>query len=138
VETEPQYLAAYRVLAAALLRCGRLNEAIAVLESALRSAERDPMLMAWLAHAHAAAGRHHVGRDLVQRLAALKDVRHVPAYHLAIAHAGLDDVDAAFAALHQAAEDADPALAFVMVEPRFEPLRSDARFARLKESLALQ
>ena len=42
-------------------------------------------------------------------------------------------MNAAFASLEQAVADCDPALTNVAVEPRFEPLRSDPRYARLLE-----
>ena len=63
--------------------------------------------------------------------------RHLPACHLALAHVGLGDRDAAFAALEQATIDADPALTNLAVDPRFEPIRSDARYERLTELLGL-
>ena len=56
---------------------------------------------------------------------------------VAIAQSGLGDLDAAFAALEQATVDADPELPNVVVEPRFAPLRSDPRYARLVELLGL-
>jgi hypothetical protein len=51
--------------------------------------------------------------------------------------AGLGDLDDAYAALEQATVDADPALINLTAEPRFEPLRSDARHTRLIELLGL-
>jgi hypothetical protein len=61
----------------------------------------------------------------------------VSPYHLALAYTGVDSVDAAFAALDQAWLDRDPALAALNVEPRFQPLRSDPRYAELRERLNL-
>lgn len=58
-------------------------------------------------------------------------------YHAAMAHVGLGEIDAAFAALERATVDADPALAAVAVEPRVAPLRTDPRYARLVELLGL-
>ena len=60
-----------------------------------------------------------------------RDPKHTPA------HAGLGNADEAFAALEQAWLDRDPALAGVHVEPRFEPLRADARYRELLERLKL-
>jgi tetratricopeptide (TPR) repeat protein len=137
VDLEPQYLAAHRILAAAYLRSGREGDAIAVLEKALAAAGEDPVLMAWLAHAKAVTGRRDEAVALVNRLVRLGGTRQVPAYHLALAHAGLEDLDAAFAALEQATIDADPALTNLAVEPDFEPIRSDVRYRRLIELLGL-
>ena len=137
VEIEPGYLVAHRVLAAAYLRQGRENEAIAVLEAALARSADDPVILAWLAHAMAAAGCREAAVDLVERLDSLAAKCHLPAYHLALAQVGLGDWEAAFAALERATVDADPSLVNLAAEPRFEPLRSDPRYTRLIELLGL-
>jgi hypothetical protein len=55
-----------------------------------------------------------------------------------VALVGLGDVDGAFAALDRAAEDRDPAVASVGVDPRFEPLRAEARYTSLAARLGVQ
>ena len=137
VEMEPRYLLAQRILAAAYLQSSRESEAVGVLEKALTAAGDDPALMAELSHAKAVTGNRDGAADLIIRLMRLKGTRHVPAYHLALAQVGIGDRDAAFAALEQATIDADPALTNLAMEPRFDPIRSDARFERLIELLGL-
>ncbi|MSO82012.1 MAG: hypothetical protein EXQ53_01760 [Acidobacteria bacterium] len=75
---------------------------------------------------------------LLAALGRLERTRYVPRYHLALAHVGLGEIDAAFAALEQAVVDCDPALANLAVEPRFEPIRTDPRYARLIALLGLE
>jgi TolB-like protein/Tfp pilus assembly protein PilF len=135
VEMETRYLVAHRVLAAAYLQTGRGSDAVIALETALAFAPEDPVLLAWLAHARAVTGCPEIAVALLKRLRAGE--RHVPSYHLALAHAGMGELDAAFAALEQATVDADPSLLTLKAEPRFEPLRSDPRYARLIELLGL-
>jgi adenylate cyclase len=137
VEMEPRYLIAHRVLAAAYLCAGRANDAISVLETALAVSGDDPVMLAWLAHARAVTGCRKEAVDLINRLCGLSATRHVSSYHLALVHAGLGELNAAFEALEQATVDADPALINLNVEPRFEPLRSDARCTRLIDLLGL-
>ncbi len=67
--------------------------------------------MAWLTHARAVLGDRAAAAGLLTRLERLARQRYVPPYHLAIAHTGLGDIEAAFAALERAAEDRDPLLA---------------------------
>jgi len=137
IAMEPAYLAAHRILAAACVSSGREDEAIDVLEKALAVSCDNPTLMAGLAHALAVTGNREGAAALVSRLTQSEGARHVPAYHLALAHVGLGARDAAFAALEKAIIDADPALPNLAAEPRFEPIRSDARFERLIELLGL-
>ena len=131
IDMDPALTTARRVLGAALLLCGREAEALVELESAVALADPDPVLLAWLAHARGVTGARAEARQALERARGLAAERYVSRYHLAIAYAGLDDLDAAFAALDEAWLDRDPGLAFVQVEPRFEPLRGDRRYRAL-------
>jgi hypothetical protein len=75
--------------------------------------------------------------ELVAALRRLGTSRYVSRYHLALAHLGIGDRDSAFAALEQAVVDSDPALVYLAVEPRFEPIHSDPRYGRLLDLLGL-
>jgi TolB-like protein/Tfp pilus assembly protein PilF len=136
VDMDPEFLPARRLLGAACLQAGRPGEALAELElaAALRA---DPIALAWLAHAKALQGARRDALSLVARARALDAEQYVSGYHLAIAHAGLGDLDAAFDALDRAAGDRDPALAAVMVEPRLSPLRDDPRYQILVARMSL-
>ena len=137
IEVRPGYLPAHRILAAAYLATGHHRDAVTVLEKVLATIGDDPLLMASLAHAKAVTGHRAAAGDLLKRLGRLSAVRHVPAYYVALAQVGLANADAAFDALERAAADHDPALAHVAVEPRFEPIRSDARYPALVNRLGL-
>jgi serine/threonine-protein kinase len=130
------YPAARRLLGAAHLQLGEIRESLKALEAACE-AEVDPVAMAWLTHARAVVGDRAGAMGLLTRLERLARQRYVPRYHLALAHTGLGDIDAAFSALEAAAEDRDPALANVAVDPRFVPLRSDRRYVELLSRLGL-
>jgi hypothetical protein len=91
--------------------------------------------LAWLAHARAVVGDTDHALAVVRRVRSL--ARYVPSYHLAIAYCGLGDTNAAFLALDDACVDRDPMLANLAIEPRFEPLRSDARYETLCSQLKL-
>jgi TolB-like protein/tetratricopeptide (TPR) repeat protein len=137
IDLEPRYFPARRLLGAAYLLSGREDEAIRSFETALVQAGEDPVLLAWLAHAKGVTGDVDGARGLVAKLARFTEKRFIPSYHVALAHVGLGEADAAFAALEQAAVECDPALPGVAVDPRFDPIREDARYARLIELLGL-
>jgi tetratricopeptide (TPR) repeat protein len=137
ISMDPEFVHARRVQAAALLQLGKTEEAIAQLEYALTIAGSNPVLLAWLAHAKAVTGSRHEALALLARACAVEAPRYVPCFHLALAHTGLGNLDAAFAALDQAWIDRDPALASLGAEPRFEPLRADARYGEIVGRLKL-
>ena len=134
---EPQYLPAQRLVGAAHLMAGRVSEGIAALEAAHAEVPTDHVSIAWLVHACALAGDGVSASRWMGRLQELGRTRYISPYHLAVAHVGLGELDSAFAALERATVDADPALAYVAVEPRFEPLRQDDRYSRLLTLLGL-
>jgi hypothetical protein len=56
---------------------------------------------------------------------------YVPPYWMALVHADLDEKDAAFDWLERAYGDRDVWLVWLKREPRFDALRSDARFEHM-------
>jgi TolB-like protein/Flp pilus assembly protein TadD len=137
LEMEPTYVGATRVLALAFLQVEECELAISHLERAVAAVGRDPHLVATLAHACGCARRGAEAQALIAELSAAEPSRYVSPYHVALAHVGIGDSDGAFAALTRAYEDRDPHLAYVMIEPRFAPLRNDPRFASLAALLRL-
>jgi tetratricopeptide (TPR) repeat protein len=137
LDMDARFLRSRRVLAAALLQLGRASEAVAELESAATVTPEDPVLLCWLAHAKAVKGDCAVASVLLQALERLRERRFVPAYHLALAHMGLGREDDVFTLLEQACEERDPALPNIVLDHRFEPLRDDARFLKLRQRLRL-
>jgi TolB-like protein/Tfp pilus assembly protein PilF len=139
IDMDPEFLPARRVLAAAYLQSGRHAEALSELESAvsLSEGDSDPTLLTSLAHAKAVTGNRREAVALISRVRALEGERYVPPYHLAMAYAGLESIDAAFDALDQAWLDRDPAMAGVHVEPRVAPRRGDRRYRELLARLNL-
>jgi len=135
IDVDPGRVAAHRQIAAALLQCGLRDEAIAALETSLTMAPDDTVALAWLAHARSIAGDSAAARTLMQQLRELG--RYVSPYNLALAHAGIGDVDMAFATLDEAFVDRDPMLENITIEPRFQPLRQDARYETLCARLSL-
>ena len=55
----------------------------------------------------------------------------VPSQSVAIVHTGLGEYDLAFEWLEKALAERDPGLMYLKVQPAWEPLRDDPRFADL-------
>jgi tetratricopeptide (TPR) repeat protein len=135
LDMDPGFAPARRLLGAAYLALGRTEQGIAELESAA-GPEPTPLASAWLAHGLAITGRLEEARAIVNKLTSATKT-YVPPYHLALAHAGLGDRDAAFAALVKAASERDPAFTTLGVDPRFELLRRDRRYKDLMAQLGI-
>jgi tetratricopeptide (TPR) repeat protein len=134
LDMDPGFKAARRILGAALIGAAHTGEAVTELASI---SEDDHISTAWLAHARAVAGELKDAGALVSRLEAAAGRSYVPGYHLALAHTGLGNLDKALEWLARAAEDRDPSLVNLSVEPRFEPLRRDSRYGSFLSRLGL-
>ncbi len=117
-----------------LEQCGRPREAIAEYQAVLER-DDDPRIHAGLACAYAVAGLPAPAREELARLEALPLERHVPPYALAGPLALLGDLDGAFAKLEQGFTARDRAMIWLCVNPRFDPLRADERYASLVERM---
>ena len=137
MDMQRHFTPAWRVLGASLIQMGCVAEGVAELEAAGAIAPTDPVLLAWLAHAKAVRGECGLARTILAALEGMRHERFVPAYHVALAHVGLGNADEAFRQLDAACEQRDPALVNVSRDPRFEPIRSDGRFAGLLSRLHL-
>jgi len=134
IDMDPEFVRARRVLAAAYLQSGRLAEAVQELETSAALTDH-PVLLGWLAHAKAITGHTCDAEAIVARMLTQDGYRQH--YALAIAYLGLGRIDEAFDALDVACLDRDPLLTHVAVEPRFDQIRGDARFAALLTRMGL-
>lgn len=130
---EPNFIVAHYRKGTGLLHQQQMPQAIAALETAHTLGRESPGLLATMAYAYARAGRTADARALLRRLveAPSSKALYVSPYGLALVYAGLDDRDQAFTWLERAVAERAWGVALVPVEPDFDPLRSDSRFAAL-------
>ncbi len=68
---------------------------------------------------------------LIRKLETLAAEQHVSSYDMALAFVGVNDRDQAFSWLRKAVSDHAGRLMFLNVEPRFDSVRSDPRYAEI-------
>jgi tetratricopeptide (TPR) repeat protein len=113
-------------------------------EAAIASAERalmiddSPIHRASLGHAHAKAGNDSEARQILEQLRQISATRHVSAYHTAVIYVALGDIEEGFEWLDAAYREQSPWIGYMRVDPRLDPLRSDARFDELLEQADLK
>jgi adenylate cyclase len=83
------------------------------------------------------SGNSNEARQTLAELKALRQERYVQPVNIALVHAGLGEKDEALAWLDQACEEHAQWFSEVKVDPAFDPLRSDARFADLLKRVGL-
>lgn len=133
----PNFAQAHLWFGRPYLEKGMFDRAIEEVQTAVRLTNASTMSLAVLGHAYASAGRSKDARSIISTLAKRGKGQYVPSYWIALIYVGLDDQDRAFDWLGRAEKERSAWLAWAKVEPRFDRLRSDPRFARLLRRLKL-
>jgi len=134
LELEPGFGSALLCAVSILADRGEPAAAVAELRGAAR-AEGGDELLALLEGTDPGAALERFRRWRLERL--LHAEGYVSPYYLASAHASLGEVDAAFAWLEKAYAARDRAVLLLNVNPGFDPLRGDPRFAELLARVGL-
>lgn len=107
------------------------DEALAEYQKNLSLFGRYPGLLSAMGHTYAVSGNISEARRLLEELKEMSRHRHVPAYFLAMIHAGLDERDSAIEWLEKAYEDRSGWIVWLAIDPRLDCLRRDPRFENL-------
>lgn len=135
-ELEPNYFHAYWGLGWTLIQQGHYDAAVTESQRGLQLGGGTEVTAA-LSHAYAKAGRREEARRLLDELYALSKQRYVSPFYLALAHIGLGEIEETFAALQQAYLDRFEWLVQLRVDPVWDPLHNDPRFADLLRRVGL-
>jgi len=136
-EMDPSQNGTYGALGYAYDQKGMYAEAIAAYQKGIDVSERLPAFLAAMGHAYAASGRRGEALKMLDEMKEASKQKYVSPYDLAILYTGLGDKDQAMAQLNKAYEERAGWIIDLKVEPMFDPLRSDQRFADLVRRMNL-
>ncbi|HEX8422600.1 MAG TPA: protein kinase, partial [Pyrinomonadaceae bacterium] len=129
VETASMHGLGYFGFSWVLGQLGHHEEAIDAAVKAIEFSGPSPFITATLATAYAAAGRADEARRVLGELEELATKRYVSPYYLAIVYTQLGDHARALALLEQSFADREAWITWMGVQPQFDSLRDDPRFA---------
>ena len=138
LELDPHYLFIDWFLGQALLVQGRTDEAVSAFRRGLDRSGGHPGMAAYLAHACAKAGREPEAVRLLSQLEDRAGTSYVPSDYLGVVCLGLGETDRAFEWFDRACDERALHLVFLGIDPLFDELRSDPRFARLLRTIGLE
>jgi TolB-like protein/Flp pilus assembly protein TadD len=137
LEMDPNFVLAHHRLGLAYEQQGKHDEAIAEFKQVVNLLPGKPLGIASLAHAYALSGKRAEAQRALAELQELSKQRYVSPASIAMTYAALGDKDQAFAWLEKADKAHDALLARLKVDPRFDTLRADSRFADLARRVGL-
>jgi len=95
------------------------------------------MIAAGMAYAYAIGGKRVKALKIAEQFEDLAKERYVDGYEVAIVYSGLGDKDKAFHWLDRGIEEHSAAMVFLKVDPLFDRLHSDPRYADLLRRIGL-
>jgi TolB-like protein/Tfp pilus assembly protein PilF len=138
LELDPNYSWSYLWIGQAHLEKGMYQEAIAEINKAIALSEGNVRMKATLGYAYAVAGKRGEAQKVIDELQEESKRKYVSPYFIAVIYSGLGEKDKAFEWLEKAYLERHPYLTLLKVEPVFDNLRSDPRFADLLRKVGLQ
>ena len=140
LELDPNFLLAQDTLGHAYVQKSMYKEGIAEFQKALAILPGNALALSGLGYAYAVSGRRAEAQKVLDQLAEISKQKYVPAASRAAIYAGLGDKDKAFEWLEKAYEERSIVIGSghpIKVDPVWDPLRSDPRFADLLRRMNL-
>jgi len=137
LDLAPDFGPAHTMLGRIYVAKGMPDRAVDELERAEGLLGRRPDVLTPYAYALARAGRARDARATLDGLWEIAKPRTPAPFRIAMVHIALGETDRAFEWLEKALEARDWQMALLRVEPAFDLLRSDKRFATLVERVGL-
>ncbi|HKY42814.1 MAG TPA: protein kinase [Pyrinomonadaceae bacterium] len=113
------------------------DQAIAQYQKAIPLSGTSPDEPSTLAYAYAKSGKRKQALDTIAELIETSERRYISWTLIAAIYAALGDHDEAFKSLQKAIEQRDGVLPFINIDPIFEDVRSDDRYAEVLKRVGL-
>ena len=135
MEIEPEFWIALLWLAKIDIHQERYDDAIEKLTRAREASHGNSETISLIGYAWAMMGDRAKALGVLAELEAQSANRYVPPYAVATIRCGLGDDDQVFIALETALKERDVRLYWLRIDPKWDRLRSDARFAAILERM---
>jgi tetratricopeptide (TPR) repeat protein len=137
LQMEPNSGLAHWALGNALIFDGQYELAVRHLQDSVRLSGESPDEPVSLAFAYARSGKINEARKIADEVHQRSTTAYVPPTLFAIMASAMGDNNRAFEHLETAILRRDSLLVFMKVDPLFDPLRTDPRFAEFAERMGL-
>jgi TolB-like protein/Flp pilus assembly protein TadD len=136
LEMDQTFVVAHHRLATCYERKGMYDAAIAEFQK-ISDLGAKTLALSGLGQAYAAAGKRNEAEKALAELQEISRQRYVSPSVFALIYAALGDKDQAFGWLDKSIDEHDLITARLKVDARFDPLRSDPRFAEIAKRVGL-
>jgi tetratricopeptide (TPR) repeat protein len=138
LELDPNFWIAHLFLGHVYLEKKNYPEAIAEFTKARDFSRGNAQAISMIGYVSALAGDAAKARAILDELKSRSLQQYVPPCNIAVVYLALAERDEAFAWLEKANEEHDVWVSFLKIDPKWDPYRSDPRFAAILERIGLQ
>ena len=138
LDLEPNFWITHLMLGKVHLARGQLAEALSAFQRAETLSFGNSEAISLIGYTLAQRGDRAGAERAIETLTARAPARFLPAFNVAMIYNGLGDRDAVMRWLDQAYIDRDVRLTFLKIETKWNPMRTDPRFAALVRKLRLE
>lgn len=137
LELDPGHPLVQWELGHALAAQARFDDALAVVQEAIRTHGPLKIFVPLLGLVHARAGRRDAARQVLGGLGEATGATSIPPTAAVAVYSALSELDSAFDWAHRSIDGHDPMMLYLKVHPLFDGLRSDRRYSDLLRRINL-
>jgi serine/threonine-protein kinase len=137
IEQNPHFSAAYWTLGLVQEQRGDLDEAVAAFQRAIELSPPSLRILGALGRALAIAGKKEEAMAVLRELEDLQTNRYISPFDTALIYFALGRIDEGFERLAKSFQDRCYDLVTIKVDPRFDSVQKDPRFAALVRKIGL-
>jgi adenylate cyclase len=138
IELDDCFYLAHTFLAAVFSQQGKLEDALTTLLKVQNHAPESTRVLGWLAYVNGSLGRKKKAVSIVEKLEQRSRSGYVCPLDLARAYLGMGNKGQTLTYLETAVERRCGRLISAVVDPTYDPVRSDSRFTALRSRMNLQ
>jgi DNA-binding winged helix-turn-helix (wHTH) protein/tetratricopeptide (TPR) repeat protein len=138
LEIDPTFWVANLAWGRIHIQRGEYQEAVTVLTKARDYSGANSETVSLIGYAHALAGNRARAEATLDELMVRSGSAYLPPHSVAVVHHGLRNQEETFRWLNKAYEARDIRLTFLKVDPKWDSIRSDARFVELLGRVGLE
>jgi adenylate cyclase len=136
LQVDANFAIAHKGLAEVYVQKGMNDEAVAEIEKAIKLSGRSIFILDDLGYIYARAGKRDDAMRMLEDLDRIAADEYVPAYCRVVFYAALGDKEKALTWLERAYEERS-FMVYLKVDPAFDALREEQRFASIQEKMGL-
>jgi tetratricopeptide (TPR) repeat protein len=137
LEIDPRFPRAHAAIGLGFYLKGQQREAVEATQKSILYSDSSVEYLAQLGFIEGRIGKKDEARRILDDLLSRRRGGYVPPFLVGELYIGLGEADSAFVWLNRAADEHSNNMEYLIIDPTFDPIRNDPRFATLMRKVGL-